>query len=66
METDNSLFNQGVDYLVQARDEIVSCNELDQRQKQLHEKSEKMKKVISQEDKSIHDEINATIKKRKG
>ena len=66
METDNSLFNQGVDYLVQARDEIVACNELDQRQKQLHEKSEKMKKVISQEDKSIHDEINATIKKRKG
>lgn len=64
MEMD-SIFDQNVDFLIQARDEIIYCNQLEQQQKQLQDKEDKMRKAISQEEKSINDEINSTIKKRK-
>lgn len=64
MEMDN-IFDQNVDFLIQARDEIIYCNQLEQQQKQLQDKEDKMRKAISQEEKSINDEINSTIKKRK-
>ncbi|MBP3506011.1 MAG: hypothetical protein J6K43_06370 [Lachnospiraceae bacterium] len=64
MDMEN-VFNQNVDFLIQARDEVVYNNQLEQQQKQLKEKEDKMRKAISQEEKSIHDEIATTIKKRK-
>lgn len=64
MDMEN-VFNQNVDFLIQARDEIVHCNQLEQQQKHLKDKEDKMRKAISQEEKSINDEINSTIKKRK-
>lgn len=64
MDMDN-IFNQNVDFLIQAREEVVACNQLEQKQKQLQEREDKMQKAIAQEEKSIHDEINTTIKKRK-
>ena len=64
MEAEN-IFNQNVDFLIRAREEVVQCNQLEAQAKQLQEKEDKMRKVISQEEKSINDEINSTIKKRK-
>lgn len=64
MDAEN-IFNQNVDFLIQARDEVVQCNQLELQAKQLQEKEDKMRKAISQEEKSINDEINSTIKKRK-
>lgn len=64
MDMEN-VFNRNVDFLIQAREEVVHNNQLEQQQKQLKEKEDKMQKAISQEEKSIHDEINSTIKKRK-
>ena len=64
MEMDN-IFNQNVDFLRQAKEEVVHCNQLEQKQKQLQEKEDKMRKAIVQEEKSINDEIASTIKKRK-
>lgn len=64
MDTGN-IFNQDVEYLIQIRDEVSQCNQLDQQVKQLKEKEDKLRKSISQEEKSIHDEIATTIKKRK-
>ena len=64
MDMDN-IFNQNVDFLIQAREEVVACNQMEQKQKQLQEREDKMHKAIAQEEKSIHDEINTTIKKRK-
>ncbi len=64
MDMDN-IFNQNVDFLIQAREEVVACNQMEQKQKQLQEREDKMQKAIAQEEKSIHDEINTTIKKRK-
>ena len=64
MDMDN-IFNQNVDLLIQAREEVVACNQMEQKQKQLQEREDKMQKAIAQEEKSIHDEINTTIKKRK-
>lgn len=60
-----NIFNQNVDFLIQIRDEVVQCNQLELQAKQLQEKEDKMRKAISQEEKSINDEINSTIKKRK-
>lgn len=64
MDTEN-IFNQNVDYLIQIRDEVVQCNQLEQHLKQLNDKQDKLRKAVSQEEKSIHDEITTTIKKRK-
>lgn len=64
MDMDN-IFNQNVEFLIQAREEVVACNQMEQKQKQLQEREDKMQKAIAQEEKSIHDEINTTIKKRK-
>ena len=64
MDTEN-IFNQNVDYLIQIRDEVVQCNQLEQHLKQLNDKQDKLRKAVSQEEKSIHDEIMTTIKKRK-
>lgn len=64
MDMDN-IFNRNVDFLIQAREEVVACNQMEQKQKQLQEREDKMQKAIAQEEKSIHDEINTTIKKRK-
>lgn len=64
MDMDN-IFNQNVDFLIQARTEVTACNQLEQKQKQLQEREDKMQKAIAQEEKSIHDEINTTVKKRK-
>lgn len=64
MDMDN-IFNQNVDFLIRAREEVVACNQMEQKQKQLQEREDKMQKAIAQEEKSIHDEINTTIKKRK-
>ncbi|MCM1496760.1 MAG: hypothetical protein NC089_13315 [Bacteroides sp.] len=60
-----NIFDQNVDYLIQARSEISHCSQLEQQKKQLQDKEEKMRKAIQQEEKSINDEINSTIKKRK-
>lgn len=60
-----NIFDQNVDYLIQAKNEISRCGQLEQQQKQLQDKEEKMRKAIQQEEKSINDEINQTIKKRK-
>lgn len=60
-----SIFDKDVDYLIQIRDEVSQCDQLELQKKQMLEKSEKMKKAIAQEEKSINDEINTTIKKRK-
>lgn len=64
MDTQN-IFDQNVDYLIQIRDEVSQCDQLDLQRKQMQEKSDKMEKAIAQEEKSIHDEITSTIKKRK-
>lgn len=64
MDTQN-IFDQNVDYLIQIRDEVSQCDQLELQKKQMQEKSDKMKKAISLEEKSINDEINTTIKKRK-
>lgn len=64
MDMDN-IFNQNVDFLIRARTEVTACNQLEQKQKQLQEREDKMQKAIAQEEKSIHDEINTTVKKRK-
>ena len=64
MDTE-SIFNQNVDYLIQIRDEVSQCNQLEQYSKQLKDKQDKLQKAISQEEKSIHDEIVTTVKKRK-
>lgn len=64
MEVAN-IFDQNVDYLIQARDEISQCNQLEQKRKQLQDKEDRMQKAIQQEEKSINDEINSTVKKRK-
>ena len=64
MDTE-SIFNQNVDYLIQIRDEVSRCNQLEQYSKQLKDKQDKLQKAISQEEKSIHDEITTTVKKRK-
>lgn len=60
-----NVFDQSVDYLIQARDEISQCSQLEQHQKQLQDKEDRMRKAIQQEEKSINDEINSTVKKRK-
>ncbi len=60
-----NIFDQNVDYLIQIRDEVSQCDQLELQKKQMQEKSDKMKKAISLEEKSINDEINTTIKKRK-
>lgn len=64
MDTGN-IFNQNVDYLIQIRDEVSQCNQLEQQAKQLKDREDKLRKAISQEEKSINDEILSTIKKRK-
>lgn len=64
MDTQN-IFDQNVDFLIQIRDEVAQCDQLEAQKKQMQEKSDKMKKAINQEEKSINDEINSTIKKRK-
>lgn len=64
MDTLN-IFDQNVEYLIQIRDEVSECDQLEVQRKELQDKSDKMKKAISQEEKSINDEINSTIKKRK-
>lgn len=64
MDTQN-IFDQNVDYLIQIRDEVSQCDQLELQKKEMQEKSDKMKKAIAQEEKSINDEINTTIKKRK-
>lgn len=64
MDMDN-IFNQNVDFLIQARDEIVQYNGLEEKQKQLQEQEDKMRKAIVQEERSINNEINTTIQKRK-
>lgn len=61
----DNIFDQSVDYLIQARDEVIQCSQLEQQQKQLQDQEDKMRKSIAQEEKSINDEINSTIKKRK-
>lgn len=61
----DSVFDQGVEYLIRARDDVKHCAELEQQQKQICEQEEKLQKAVSQEEKSINDEINSTIKKRK-
>lgn len=60
-----NIFDQNVDYLIQARNEVLRHSELEQQQKQLQDKEDKMRKSIQQEEKSINDEINSTTKKRK-
>lgn len=64
MDAEN-IFNQNVDYLIQIRDEVSQCNQLEQQAKQLKDREDKLRKSISQEEKSINDEIVTTIKKRK-
>ncbi|MBQ8982533.1 MAG: hypothetical protein IJ079_03000 [Lachnospiraceae bacterium] len=64
MDTLN-IFDQNVEYLIQIRDEVSECDQLEVQRKELQDKSDKMRKAISQEEKSINDEINSTIKKRK-
>ena len=64
MDTQN-IFDQNVEYLIQIRDEVAQCDQLEVQKKELKDKSEKMKKAIAQEEKSINDEINSTLKKRK-
>ena len=60
-----NIFDQNVEYLIRIRDEVSECDQLEAQRKELQDKSDKMKKAISQEEKSINDEINSTIKKRK-
>lgn len=64
MDMEN-IFNQNVDFLIQAKEEVAQCNQLEQQKKQLKEQEDKVRKAIAQEEKSINDEINTTIKKRK-
>lgn len=61
----DNIFDQNVDYLIQARDEVIQCSQLEQQLKQFREQEDKMRKSIAQEEKSINEEINSTIKKRK-
>ena len=61
----DNIFDQGVDFLIQARNEVVQCSQLEQQQRQLQEQEEKMRKSVVQEEKSINDEINTTVRKRK-
>lgn len=60
-----NIFDQNVEYLIHIRDEVSDCEQMDLQRKQMQEKSDKMKKAISQEEKSMNDEINTTVKKRK-
>lgn len=63
--TEENFFNQGRACLCQIRDELRNCDELAAKVKQLKEKCDRLKKNVSQEEKSIQDEINSTVKKRK-
>lgn len=60
-----NIFDQDVNYLIKIRDEVKQCDLLEAEKKQLQDKCDKMKKAISQEEKSINDEINSTVKKRR-
>ena len=61
----DNVFHENIEYLVEARTKIVERNQMEQQVEEAKNKSKRMQKAITSEEKSITDEINATIKKRK-
>ncbi len=62
---EQNVFSQGVDYLIQARDAVAAYDQKEFKRKRLADERDKINKAMSQEEKSIKDEINSTVKKRK-
>lgn len=61
-----NIFNEDVDYLIKAHDDVMNRDALENQVKELQDREQRMGKAIAQEKKSITDEITSTIKKRKG
>lgn len=61
----DNVFHENIEYLVEARTKIAERNQMEQQLEEAKNKSKKMQKAVASEEKSITDEINATIKKRK-
>lgn len=61
----DSVFNENEQFLIEAREEVKTRDELGAEVNKLKTEFKKLSKNISQEEKSISDEITSTIKKRK-
>ncbi len=65
MPTDGNVFNENVDYLIKAREEVLELDRTKAKSEDLRNLDKKILKQIAQEEKSIADEISNTLKKRK-
>ncbi len=65
MGTDNNVFNENVDFIIQARDEVAELDKLKAKSEDIKNGNKRLKKQILAEEKSITDEIANTLKKRK-
>lgn len=64
MAADN-VFGEGVSYLEEAKDTVVRLTDLKEELEESKNSQKKIKRLISQEEKSINDEIESTLKKRR-
>lgn len=62
---EDNVFDENVEYLIAARDTVIQLEELDDKLEELKASRKKSRRLISQEEKSIDEEINSTIRKRK-
>lgn len=62
---EDNVFDENVEYLIAARDIVRQLEELDDKLEELKTARKKSRRLISQEEKSIDDEINSTLRKRK-
>ena len=62
---EDNVFEEDVEYLIAARDLVKQLEELDDKLEELKTSRKKSRRLISQEEKSIEDEISSTLKKRK-
>lgn len=61
----DNVFNENEEFLIQAREDVKARDELGAQVNKLKADQKKLSKSISQEEKSIADEISSTIKKRR-
>lgn len=65
MTTENNVFNENIDFLKKAREDVVELDRKKAKSDDMKNQDKRMLKQISQEEKSIADEIASTLKKRK-
>lgn len=63
--SEDNVFNENVDYLLEAQKVIKGLDTLKAKAEELNNKDKRLKKSIANEEKSIADEIASTLKKRK-